>query len=49
MLVRDRPPGLALFFIMRGSILSAIWKVLLLNVIIAIFVTVGMARYFTRK
>lgn len=49
MIVRDRPTGLALFFIMRGSILSAIWKVLLLNVIIAIFVTVGHGTVFHEK
>jgi putative membrane protein len=49
MIVRDRPTGLALFFIMRGSILPAIWKVLLLNIIIAIFVTVGHGTVFHEK
>ena len=49
MIVRDRPTGLALFFIMRGSILSAIWKVLLLNIVISLFVTVAHGTVFHEK
>jgi putative membrane protein len=49
MIIRDRPAGLALFFIMRGSILSAIWKVLLLDFIIAIVVTVAHGTVFHEK
>jgi putative membrane protein len=49
MIVRDRPAGFALFFIVRGSILSAIWKVLLLNIIIAVFVTIGHGTVFHAK
>lgn len=49
MIIRDRPTGLALFFIMRGSILSAIWKVLLLNVVFAALVTIGHGTVFHEK
>src|SRR5450830_293600 len=40
MIVRDRPSGLGLFFVLRGSVLSRIWKVLLVNTAVAILVTV---------
>ena len=49
MIVRDRPAGLALFFIVRGSILSAIWKVLLLNIVIAVCVTLAHGTVFHAK
>ncbi|MGN6703441.1 MAG: bestrophin family protein [Burkholderiaceae bacterium] len=39
MIVRDRPSGVRLFFALRGSILSSIWKVLLVNTLIAVVVT----------
>jgi putative membrane protein len=49
MIVRDRPIGFALFFIMRGSILSAIWKVLLLNIVISVLVTLAHGTIFHEK
>lgn len=49
MIVRDRPTGLSLFFILRGSILPAIWKVLLLNVSVATIVTVAHGTVFHEK
>ncbi|MEN3366241.1 MAG: ion channel-forming bestrophin family protein [Burkholderiales bacterium] len=49
MIVRDRPSGLRLFLIMRGSVLSTIWKVLLVNVAIAILVTVAHGAVFDFK
>ncbi|RJF96769.1 bestrophin [Noviherbaspirillum cavernae] len=39
MIVRDRPSGLRLFLTMRGSILSRIWKSLLVTTVLAIVVT----------
>lgn len=39
MIVRDRPSGLRLFLTMRGSILSRIWKSLLVTTVLAILVT----------
>ncbi|RJF96983.1 bestrophin [Noviherbaspirillum cavernae] len=39
MIVRDRPSGLRLFLTMRGSILSRIWKSLLVTTVLAIMVT----------
>lgn len=39
MIVRDRPNGLRLFLTMRGSILSSIWKSLLVTTLLAIAVT----------
>jgi putative membrane protein len=39
MIVRDRPSGLRLFLMLKGSILSRIWKGLLVTTVIAIFVT----------
>lgn len=39
MIVRDRPSGLKLFLTMRGSILSRIWKSLLVTTVLAIIVT----------
>ncbi|MDB5796078.1 MAG: bestrophin [Noviherbaspirillum sp.] len=39
MIVRDRPSGLKLFLTMRGSILSRIWKSLVVTTVLAIMVT----------
>lgn len=39
MILRDRPSGLQLFLIMRGSILSSIWPVMLTNLGVAVLVT----------
>lgn len=49
MIVRDRPPGLLLFFVLRGSIVSAIWRTLLLNVVVAVLVTVAHGTLFHAK
>jgi putative membrane protein len=49
MIVRSRPSGLRLFFIVRGSILQQIWKVLLVNIIIAILVTINHGDLFALK
>ncbi len=40
MIVRDRPTGLRLFLVMRGSILPSIWKSLAFTTLLAIVVTV---------
>ena len=40
MIVRDRPHGLALFFVMRGSVLPSILPALAVNVLFAGVVTV---------
>ena len=39
MILRDRPSGLRLFVTMRGSVLSQIWKSLLVTTVLAIIVT----------
>ena len=39
MIVRDRPNGLRLFLTMRGSILTSIWKSLLITTLLAVAVT----------
>jgi putative membrane protein len=39
MIVRDRPSGIRLFLTMRGSILSRIWKSLLVTTTLAVIVT----------
>lgn len=49
MIVRDRPSGLRLFFVLRGSILSSIWKVLLVNVAFAGVATFGHGTLFNFK
>lgn len=41
MILRERPSGLKLFFVLRGSILSRIRGVLLANVLLAVAVTVA--------
>ena len=40
MIVRDRPSGFRLFFAMRGSILSRIWRSLVVTTLLAIVVTI---------
>jgi putative membrane protein len=49
MIVRDRPSGLRLFLILRGSILSSIWKVLAVNVGLSVLVTVAHGVAFRYK
>lgn len=49
MIVRDRPSGLHLFFVLKGSILSRIWKVLLVNTTVAILVTIVHGSLFDYK
>ena len=49
MIVRDRPSGLRLFLILRGSILSRIRAVLLVNVLVAIAVTITHGALFELK
>ncbi|GBL46305.1 probable membrane protein STY1534 [Sulfuriferula multivorans] len=49
MIVRDRPSGLRLFFILKGSILSRIWKVLLVNTAVAILVAIAHGSLFNYK
>lgn len=39
MIVRERPSGLGLFLIVRGSVLRRIWPTLLLNILLASLVT----------
>lgn len=39
MIVRDRPNGLRLFLLMRGSVLPGIWKSLAATTLLAVFVT----------
>lgn len=40
MIVRDRPNGLRLFLVLRGSILPTIWKSLLVTTVLAVLVTI---------
>lgn len=49
MIVRDRPSGLRLFFVLKGSILSRIWIVLLVNIVLAILVTILHGDLFSIK
>ncbi|MDB5763632.1 MAG: bestrophin [Herminiimonas sp.] len=49
MIIRDRPSGLRLFLILRGSILSRIWRVLLVNIGVAILVTAAHGALFNYK
>ncbi len=49
MIVRDRPSGLRLFLVLRGSILSRIWVVLLVNVLLALAVTITHGAFFQLK
>jgi putative membrane protein len=49
MIIRDRPSGLKLFFIFRGSVLNQIWIVLLVNVVLATLVTMAHGGLFSHK
>jgi putative membrane protein len=49
MIVRDRPSGIQLFFLVRGSILPRIRNTLLINTLSAILVTVAHGYFFTLK
>lgn len=49
MIIRGRPSGLKLFFVVRGSILRQIRKVLLVNIVIAILVTLNHGDLFALK
>ena len=49
MIVRDRPSGLQLFFVVRGSILKRIRLTLLVNTLSAILVTVVHGNFFALK
>jgi putative membrane protein len=45
MIVRDRPSGIRLFLVMRGSILSSIWRQMLVTTLLAVLVTLGNGRF----
>ena len=49
MIVRDRPSGVGLFFVVRGSILKRIRLTLLVNTLSAILVTVVHGNFFALK
>ena len=49
MIVRDRPSGIRLFFVVRGSILQRIRLTLLINTLSAIAVTMLHGNFFTLK
>ena len=49
MILRERPKGLKLFFLLRGSILPRIRPTLLLNTLISILVTVLHGNLFSHK
>jgi putative membrane protein len=49
MIVRGRPSGLRLFLVFRGSVLKDIWKVLLVNIILATVVTLTHGALFSHK
>ena len=49
MIVRDRPSGLRLFFVFRGSVLSRILGVLVVNVGLATLVTLSHGDIYSRK
>lgn len=49
MIVRDRPSGIKLFFVLRGSILPRIRNTLLINTLFAILVTLAHGNLFTVK
>lgn len=49
MIVRDRPSGLRLFLLLRGSVLPRILPALLVNTLIAIGVTLNHGDLFTHK
>lgn len=49
MIIRGRPSAIRLFFVIRGSVLNQIWVVLLVNVLLAIWVTLNHGRFFGLK
>ena len=49
MILRGRPSGFTLFFIFRGSVLSQIWGVLLVNIALATLVTMNNGDLFRLK
>lgn len=49
MIIRDRPPGIRLIFIVRGSILPRIVGVLLTNIAVAVAVTLLHGSFFDQK
>lgn len=49
MIVRDRPSGFKLFFVVRGSILKRIRLTLLVNILSAVLVTVVHGNFFELK
>ena len=49
MIVRDRPSGLRLFLVLRGSVLQRIRLTLLLNTLLATLVTLAHGNLFTVK
>ena len=49
MIVRDRPSGLRLFFVFRGSVLQRIMGVLVVNVVLATLVTWSDGDIYSRK
>ena len=49
MIVRGRPSGWRLFLVLRGSVLHRIWKVLLVNFILATLVTLNHGDLFKLK
>lgn len=49
MIVRERPNGLQLFLMLRGSILHRIWRTLLLNTLLALAVTYVHGQLFALK
>lgn len=49
MIVRSRPSGFRLFLVFRGSVLKDIWKVLLVNIILATLVTMTHGDLFSHK
>ena len=49
MIVRDRPSGLKMFLLLRGSVLQQIWVVLLVNVLLATVVTLLHGTVFSHK
>jgi putative membrane protein len=49
MILRSRPSGFKLFFIFRGSVLSQIWGVLLVNIVLATIVTLSHGDVYSHK
>jgi putative membrane protein len=49
MIIRGRPSGLRLFLVFRGSVLNRIWGVLVVNILLAILVTLNHGELFRLK